>query len=106
MHNRRRFVRTLTGAAAGTWALGHGFVNLTAQAPTRRQVSIGGKRIKVIDIHSHCTVPEVGEVVKGTKFASNAGPQGGRALGRHRGHARRALRQRRRAHASSRVHRG
>lgn len=81
MHNRRRFVRTLTGAAAGTWALGHGFVNLTAQAPTRRQVSIGGKRIKVIDIHSHCTVPEVGEVVKGTKFASNAGPQGGRALG-------------------------
>ena len=39
---------------------------------TRRQVSIGGKRIKVIDVHAHCVIPEVTEVVKGTPFAKDA----------------------------------
>jgi len=35
-------------------------------------VSIGGKRIKVVDIHAHTFVPEVWEVVKNTKLADQA----------------------------------
>ena len=31
--------------------------------PARRQVSIAGKRVRVVDIHSHATVPEVDPVV-------------------------------------------
>jgi len=39
----------------------------------RRQVSIGGRRIKVIDIHCHCVIPEVADVVKGTPLTNAAG---------------------------------
>ena len=31
----------------------------------------------VIDIHAHCTIPEVAEVIKGTPLASTAGAGGG-----------------------------
>ena len=43
-----------------------------AQAPpARRQVSIGGRRIKVIDVHAHTDLP-LGAVVKGTPFENQA----------------------------------
>src|SRR4029453_9999304 len=78
MASRRQFVKRIAGATAGLYVTGHGFVS--AQAPTaRRLVSIGGKRIKVVDVHSHATVPEVGPVVQGTPYANQAG--GGRDLG-------------------------
>ena len=44
------------------------------QAPAaakRREVSIAGKRIKVIDVHCHCVV-DVAEVVKDTPLAKSA----------------------------------
>ena len=44
----------------------------------RREVFVGGKRVKVVDVHAHCVIPEVADVVKDTPFASNAG---GRARG-------------------------
>ena len=38
----------------------------------RRQVVIGGKRVKTIDVHAHCVVPEAlaltGETVQGQQF--------------------------------------
>jgi predicted TIM-barrel fold metal-dependent hydrolase len=44
----------------------------TAAGGQRRQVSIGGKRIKTIDVHAHCVVPEalalVGETVTAQQF--------------------------------------
>src|SRR5687768_10894188 len=50
-----------------------------AQAPAaRRQVSIGGQRARVIDIHAHATVAEVGPVVLNTEYAKQGG---GRPLG-------------------------
>jgi aminocarboxymuconate-semialdehyde decarboxylase len=76
MPNRRNFLKTLTGATAGAYVLGHG--GLAAQGPARRQVSIGGKRIRVIDLHAHATVAEVDPVVKGTPYEKQAG---GRPLG-------------------------
>src|SRR5262245_61463110 len=80
MSNRRQFVRTIAGAAAGAFVAG--VPALRAQAPAgRRQVSLGGKRIRVVDVHAHCTVPEVAAVVKGTKFEREGGSGGARALG-------------------------
>jgi aminocarboxymuconate-semialdehyde decarboxylase len=65
-------------AGYGAWG-GSGVAALQAQ--TRRQVTLGGRRLKVVDVHAHCTVPEVAPVVKGTKFENQGGPGGARALG-------------------------
>ncbi len=44
-----------------------------------RDMRVGGKRVKVIDVHAHASIPEVADVVKGTPLERYA--QGGRALG-------------------------
>jgi len=77
MPTRRDFVRNVATATAGAFLGGRGLVEAGAglfqgAAPARRQVSIGGKRIKVVDIHAHTFVPEVWEVVKDTKLADQA----------------------------------
>jgi aminocarboxymuconate-semialdehyde decarboxylase len=77
MPNRREFFRTVAGATAGTVVFGHELVRAGAaalQAPAggRRQVSIGGRRIRVIDMHGHCGVP-MPDVLKGTPL-EKAGP--------------------------------
>ena len=72
---RRRFVRTLAGAGAGVYAFGR---SAFAQ---RRQVRIGGRRVKVIDVHCHCVIPEVADLVKGTPLASAAAGGGPNILG-------------------------
>src|SRR5258705_13346395 len=98
MQNRRDFFKTVAGAAAGAYVAGRelpawaqrgggggGRGGRGGAAPagpvTRKQISIGGKRVTVIDVHSHCTVDGVAEGVKGTPFERQAG---GRALGAHR----------------------
>jgi aminocarboxymuconate-semialdehyde decarboxylase len=86
MPTRRHFVRTAAGAAAGTWAFGSGFVEaaprfMQSNAGKRRQVSIGGRRIKVVDVHCHCVIPEVSAVVKGTPLEKSAGGGGNNVLG-------------------------
>ncbi|HYR83931.1 MAG TPA: hypothetical protein VE422_07615 [Terriglobia bacterium] len=71
MHNRRDFFNTIASAAAGTFVFGHGIVGAQAP-PARRQVMIGGRRVRVLDIHAHCEMP-LGAVVKGTPFENQAG---------------------------------
>ena len=85
MPNRRDFVRTMAGAAAGLYASGApGFRGLSAQAPAgRRELSIGGRRVKVIDIHCHGVI-DVSDVVKGTPLEKSAGQPGNQALGPQR----------------------
>ncbi len=39
----------------------------------RRQVSVGGKRIKTIDVHAHCVIPKSLELM-GKKLADESGP--------------------------------
>src|SRR5262245_10021879 len=80
MTNRRHFLKSVAGAAAGAATFGVGFAPLGAQA--RRQVSVGGRRIKVIDIHCHGAI-DVTEVVKGTPLA-NAARVGNQVLGPQR----------------------
>jgi aminocarboxymuconate-semialdehyde decarboxylase len=64
MNSRRDFFKTVAGATAGAYAMGRG---LSAQTPARREVSVGGKRVRVVDVHAHCTVP-IMQAVKGTPY--------------------------------------
>jgi aminocarboxymuconate-semialdehyde decarboxylase len=69
MRNRRDFIRCLAGGA---------LLGMRASAQDHRQVTVGGKRVKVADVHAHATFPEVGELVKDGPLARFAR---GRALG-------------------------
>ena len=65
---RRDFLKT---TAAGLFYF-------QAAAPRRREVSVGKKRVKVIDAHGHFIAPEELEVVKDTPLARNVtNTQGG-----------------------------
>jgi aminocarboxymuconate-semialdehyde decarboxylase len=100
MPNRRDFIKGVAGTAAGLWAAQRAFMgNAEAQgrgqgrgqgggqaqaedsgAPVvHREVRVGGKKVKVIDVHAHASIREVADVVKGTPLERNA--QGGRPLG-------------------------
>jgi aminocarboxymuconate-semialdehyde decarboxylase len=79
MLNRRDFLRTVGSATTGMRIMGRsGAVAAFAalqDRPDRRQVIVGGRRVKVIDMHAHCVIP-VSEIVKGTPLANSGG--GGR----------------------------
>jgi aminocarboxymuconate-semialdehyde decarboxylase len=81
MPNRRDFFKSVAGATAGMFVgrgvMAAGARSLQATPTKRREVFVGRKRVKVIDVHCHCVVPEVADVVKGTNLASNAGGGGG-----------------------------
>ena len=76
MSDRRDFLRTLAGASAGLW-LGRGGIlaaapqSQVATAAKRREVKVGGRRVKTIDVHSHITVPEIAAALKGTSLEAN-----------------------------------
>ena len=74
---RRAFVRSLVAGAAAVYAASRA---LPAGAQSRREVSIGGKRVKVIDAHAHCVIP-VPDVVKGTPLEKMGGGGGTGLLG-------------------------
>src|SRR5437870_11801263 len=68
MTNRRDFLK----ASAG-------FLYLQAATPKRREVSIGKRRAKVIDIHGPFVAPEELEVVKDTPLGRNVSNNIGRS---------------------------
>ena len=72
MTNRRHFLRTVAGTVAGGCVMGLDLVDGSTQAPAaRRQVTIGNRRIRVVDIHAHSYfVPPVVDVVRGTPLAA------------------------------------
>jgi aminocarboxymuconate-semialdehyde decarboxylase len=73
MLSRREFLRDAAVASTGVVSVGCGFGHALAQlAPTRREVIVDGRRIKTVDVHAHCAVPAVLEVVKGTQFETRA----------------------------------
>ena len=72
MPNRRDFFRSVAGAATGMYVVGRGG-NATAQAPAaRRQATLAGRRVRVVDVHAHTNIP-LGDVVKGTPFEKQGG---------------------------------
>ena len=79
MRDRRDFFRMLVNGAAGACVMSPGATGAAFQAQSpRRQVTVGGRRIRVIDVHAHCVIP-VADIVKGTPLAK----MGGGARRRH-----------------------
>ena len=78
MRNRRQFLQGALGASAGAFLLHAGARGALAQsmqgsaAPKRREISIAGRRIKTIDVHSHIALPEAAQVTKGTRLENYA----------------------------------
>jgi aminocarboxymuconate-semialdehyde decarboxylase len=52
--NRREFL----GAAAGVVFTGCSLIPEAHSQPQRRGVAVAGKRIKTVDVHAHCVIPE------------------------------------------------
>src|SRR3981081_2205901 len=79
MPNRREFLRNAAGASAGMLLLGGGVDSVAEQslqtgaAPKRREVVVGKRRIKTVDVHAHVTVPEATDLLKGTPIERRAG---------------------------------
>ncbi len=70
--DRRNF---LVGATTAGLCLCCGRRRASAQTTPggpRRRVSIGGKRVRTVDVHCHCAIPEVVEVVKDTPLEARA----------------------------------
>ncbi|HXE79907.1 MAG TPA: amidohydrolase family protein [Vicinamibacterales bacterium] len=76
MRTRRDFLRGAAGAAAGVLILG----SRGAAQPPRRQVTIGGRRVRVIDIHAHCVIP-VQDITRGTPLERQGGGTGNQIIG-------------------------
>ena len=82
MPNRREFLKNVAGAGAATAGVfigGRGLVEAGFHPPQigvapgkRRELSIAGRRVKTVDAHAHCFVPEVWDLVKDTPLAAAA----------------------------------
>ena len=60
MPTRREFIEDVAGAMAGVAFVGCGLLQ-AAHAQTgrrRREVIVSGRRVKTVDVHAHCAVPE------------------------------------------------
>jgi aminocarboxymuconate-semialdehyde decarboxylase len=79
--NRRQFLKDAAGASAGMFLWGSGAQSSQSQAPPRqagaaskrREIRMGQRRIKTVDVHSHIALPEAAEVLKGTPLEKLAG---------------------------------
>src|ERR1700716_4050126 len=65
MTTRRNFLKSGAGAAAGIVFCSCGMLH-HANAQASRQklpVMVGGKRVRTIDVHAHCVIPEAGKLL-------------------------------------------
>ena len=82
MPNRREFLRNVAGASAGMFLLSRDGDSAAEPAPQasapskRREVMVGKRRVKAVDVHAHVTVPEVAELIKGTPLERRGGSLG------------------------------
>jgi len=72
MINRRGFLRHAAAVTTGAVCVGCGLHHAAAQPVTRREVTVGGRRVRTVDVHAHCAVPAVLDVVKGTAMERDA----------------------------------
>src|SRR5574341_1294937 len=78
MLNRRGFLKYAEAASAGVVCVGCGIRHAFAQpaaVPKRREVTVGGRRVTTVDVHAHCAVPAVLDIVEGTQFEKPARQQ-------------------------------
>jgi aminocarboxymuconate-semialdehyde decarboxylase len=68
--HRREFLKGLAGAAAGVFFSRCPWVKAAASAmqsgagKKRREVAVGGRRVRTVDLHAHCHIPEVWDLFK------------------------------------------
>jgi predicted TIM-barrel fold metal-dependent hydrolase len=86
VHNRREFIRDLAGAMGGVFFVGCDLMNTAAnprqegQKAKRRQVMVGGRQVRTVDVHSHCSV-DIEDLIKDhTVGGSRTGPFGATIL--------------------------
>ncbi len=72
MATRRGF---LSGAASAVCVCCGMQKPMAQTPPARRAVSIGGQRVRTVDVHSHCAIPDVIDLVKGTPMERAARQQ-------------------------------
>jgi predicted TIM-barrel fold metal-dependent hydrolase len=91
MYNRRDFLRGVAGASAGAFLLNkdsslyaaYGSPQAAAAQRAsgrdgkRREIKVGGKRVKTVDAHCHVRVPEVADLLKGTSLEKAAAAEPG-----------------------------
>jgi len=80
--SRRAFLRSVAAGAVGACIIGRAGPRAEAQSG-RRLVTIGGRRVRVIDGHAHCVIP-VPHVTKGTPLEKLGGGGGNNLLGPER----------------------
>ncbi len=79
MPNRREFLRNVAGASAGMLLLGRGAsyaegsLAQSGGAAKRREVMVGKRRVKTVDVHCHVSVPEAAALLKGTALEKHPG---------------------------------
>jgi aminocarboxymuconate-semialdehyde decarboxylase len=77
MSSRRNFLKNVAGASAGMLLLGSSRAfsqsSPSATPSKRREVMLGGRRIKTVDMHTHTSVPEVADLLKGTPLERRGG---------------------------------
>ena len=78
-YRRREFIKRCSAGAAGVLLAR---TAATAQT-TRRQITIGGRRIRIIDGHAHCVIP-VQQITKGTALEKMGGGAASNLLGPER----------------------
>jgi aminocarboxymuconate-semialdehyde decarboxylase len=74
-------MRSLLAGAAGAYAMSRDAA--AWQTSSRRQVTIGGRPIRVVDGHAHCVIP-VQHITKGTPLEKMGGGGGNNLLGPER----------------------
>jgi aminocarboxymuconate-semialdehyde decarboxylase len=87
MPNRRDFIKRVVGASAGVVFTGCNICDAVAAArpaqagsgKKHKEVMVGKRRAKTVDVHCHVSVPEATELLKGTKIERRLGA--GLALG-------------------------
>src|SRR5689334_12038691 len=81
MAGRRKFLKSFAGVSAGLCFVNCSLQRVFASAQTtdstvkRRQISVGGRRLRTIDIHAHCYV-DLHDLIQGHPEAliPNGGP--------------------------------
>ncbi len=58
MSDRREFLKRAAGFGAGIAFTSCGQLRSQTPSARRRAVTVGGRRVKTIDVHAHCVVPE------------------------------------------------
>jgi aminocarboxymuconate-semialdehyde decarboxylase len=68
MQNRRDFLLLFVGCSLARPTL----ASVQSGTPSRRQVSVGGRRVKTVDVHCHVTMPDAWDLIKDDPTAVNA----------------------------------